>query len=290
MYRRMKMQKFLQKIQAALRSLPHAQMLVGEYVLIHYKNIPFLSVTELAEKIGVSETTVFKFCGKLGYTGYMPFRRKLASLVQNELTTYQNLEDRTKDLSGTESIFEQVLKCDMHNIETTLRDPLNHRNFERLQERLQTAKTIYICGFRSASTQAQYLGMTLRIQGKNVRIITPDTGNWAEVLCEADENDLFITFLFSRYSKQSVDILRYMHKRGVTCCALTDSAASPAYSLCDIPFICENDSCYYQGSYTGCMALINTIITASSLADKDRTTDHLKKVEKAFAEFDTFFI
>jgi len=282
------MQEFLKTIRQKCDELPQAQRSVAEYVLTHYQDIPFLSVTTLAEHVGVSDTTVIKFCLKLGFDGYMSFRRSISALVQSGITMYSNLETRLDEL-GEQSTLDQVLTYDRSNIEQTLGNPLNRQNFDRLLAMIEQAKTVYVCGFRTAAMQAEFLAASLMQQDRNVVTVTPGTGHFTDQISQIGKDDLFLAFVFTRYSSDVIQALTFLHGEGIPCAAITDSASSPAYGLADVSFLCAMRSCNYQASYAGCNALCNAIITGTSLNRREQTTRFLKRLEHVFSDFDTFY-
>ena len=281
------MQDFLKTLRRKSEELPPAQRAVAEYVLTHFQDVPFLSVTALADEIGVSDTTVIKFCLKLGYDGYSGFRRALSAFVQSGITMYNNLETHLDEL-GEASTLDQVLAYDRANIEETLTNPINRQNFDRLLAMIGSAKTIYVCGFRTAAMPAEFLAAALTQQDRNVVTVIPGTGHFADQISRITKDDLFIAFVFARYSSDVIRALHLLQKEEVPCAAITDDAASPAYGLADLSFLCATRSCNYQKSYAGCTALCNAIITGTSRDRREETTRFLKRLEQTFTEFGTF--
>ncbi|NLA99253.1 MAG: MurR/RpiR family transcriptional regulator, partial [Spirochaetales bacterium] len=51
---------------------------IADFILEHPKESVNPSIEELAERIGISESTMVRFARKLGYTGYQRFRIALA--------------------------------------------------------------------------------------------------------------------------------------------------------------------------------------------------------------------
>lgn len=71
-------QGILLKIKQTLPSLAEQERKVGDYVLRHPHEIVGCSITRLAGACDVSNTTVSRFCRRLGVKGYRPFRIALA--------------------------------------------------------------------------------------------------------------------------------------------------------------------------------------------------------------------
>lgn len=281
--------QLLQEIQMAYSGLSQAQKSVASYVLENYKDIPFLSVTSLAREIGVSETTIIKFCMQMGYNGYGTFKRTLSEYVQSEMTMYNNLEVRSEGISEHDTL-DKTIACDIANIQQTLGSPLNRANFDKLLELIEKAKRIYVLGFRSSALLAQYMALTLRQQDRDVHAIIPGIGEYVDKLSKVTPDDLLIAVTFSRYSREVVKAVNLLNSQGVPCVLITDTPANPIYPKADLVFSCETKSFNYASSFVGCMSLMNAIFTATSLGRKQVTKDYLKKLEDMFSQFDTFSI
>lgn len=282
------MQEILKKIRAERETLAPSQRTVADFVLSHYKDVPFLAVTALADKIGVSDTTVIHFCTRLGFSGYAAFRKALSEQVQSEITLYSKLNAQSEKL-GQGGLLDQVLADEKQNLELTLNDPHNRQNMETLLGMIESAKTLYICGFRSASMQAEFLAQSLRMQNRQVVLLTPGNGDYTDKLSCMTKDDLFLCFVFSRYSEGAIKSLGWVHRESIPCAAITDERTSPAFGLADCALLCKMKSSSYQGSYVACSALCNAIITGTSLKRKKQTTQALERLEGLFAEFGTFY-
>ena len=78
-------QQILSGIKGGRYGFPAAQRLVADYVVKNYEQIPFLSITALAQNCGVSEKTVVKFCNSLGFEKFTEFKRTFSAYAQSKL-------------------------------------------------------------------------------------------------------------------------------------------------------------------------------------------------------------
>lgn len=65
-------------IQSKMKALTGSEKKVADYVLNNYMKVLDCTVTELAEKAGVSDATVVRFCRSAGYKGYQELKINLA--------------------------------------------------------------------------------------------------------------------------------------------------------------------------------------------------------------------
>ena len=103
------MRELLEKIMRLQASFPAAQRLVAAYILNNSYQIPFLSVTALAKKVGVSDSTIIKFCAQLGFDGYGEFKKLFSEYVHSELIMYNKIANSTEDNNLSNSVFSEVM-------------------------------------------------------------------------------------------------------------------------------------------------------------------------------------
>lgn len=282
------MQEIFNKIRTLYPGFSQSYKTVASYIMDHYQEVPFLSVTALAKKIGVSDTTIIKFCIELGFEGFGSFKKKLSEYVHSEITMYSKFEAVSGALSES-NVFDDVIKQDTHNIQSTLGSALNRSNFERLLPMLESAKQIYTLGFRSSALLAEYMALGLRQQNWYVQSITPGYGDYIDKICLVGKNDLVIAFVFPRYSKDAVKMLKILKERGIQVILITDSRLSPVQAYADLIFTSDISSSTHIASHAGCISLIHTILTASALSRKEKTKEYLKEIENMFVSFDFFY-
>ena len=68
----------LDRIHASYYQLSAAERKAADYVLLHYEQVQFMSITQLADECGVAEATVSRFCRSLKLKGFNAFKIELA--------------------------------------------------------------------------------------------------------------------------------------------------------------------------------------------------------------------
>ncbi|MFQ7058378.1 MAG: MurR/RpiR family transcriptional regulator [Turicibacter sanguinis] len=58
-----------------------SEIKICHYINSHRESVMYLSITELAELIGVGEATILRFCRKIGYKGYQDFKLVIKNLL-----------------------------------------------------------------------------------------------------------------------------------------------------------------------------------------------------------------
>ena len=162
------MRELLEKIMRGQASFPAAQRLVAAYVLNNCYQIPFLSITALAKNIGVSDSTIIKFCAQLGLDGYGEFKKLFSEYVHSELVMYNKIASSTESGTPSHSVFSEVMNEDIADIQATLSDDVNAESLKKLLAMIKKANNIYTLGSRSSMFFGEYLAMLLRCLGREI--------------------------------------------------------------------------------------------------------------------------
>jgi DNA-binding MurR/RpiR family transcriptional regulator len=134
--------------------LPHMtskEKKVGEHILRDPKDAINPSIEELAERIGVSESTLFRFVRKLGYTGYQQFR---IALVTESVDPYQRAYEIDIPKNDDESAIHLVFKTNMRALEQT-KNKIIQQNIDSIADILISSNRVFFFGLGGSSIVAQ---------------------------------------------------------------------------------------------------------------------------------------
>lgn len=84
----------LEKIKEQKEGFRDSEEKVANYILARWQEVLHLPITELAERIGVSEATIVRMCKKLGLRGFQELKIALATeKVQPIKTVHQAVQE-----------------------------------------------------------------------------------------------------------------------------------------------------------------------------------------------------
>jgi len=107
----------LKRIEYFYPTLKSAEKKAADYILKNPQNVVHFSITELAENCGVSETTIFRLCNKLGYKGYQELKINLAAEIVEPL---KNIYEEIKENDDMRTIMQKLLTSNIQSLETTI--------------------------------------------------------------------------------------------------------------------------------------------------------------------------
>ena len=95
-------------------------------------------------------------------------------------------------------------------------------------------------------------------------------------------------FSFPRYSKQTLNALKYAHDKGAGVIAFTDSKNSPLVKYADNVLIAQSDMASFVDSLVAPLSLINALIVAVSMRNKEKLSNNFKKLEDIWEKYDVY--
>jgi len=276
----------IKRIQDNYTKLSKSQKIIAEYIINHYDKAAFMTAAKLGASINISESTVVRFANTLGYNGYPELQNALQELIKNKLTTVQRLEmtEETDEIA----ILNNVLKADIENIKETINE-INKDDFRRVVSDIINATKIYIIGSRSSIVIAEYLGFYLNLIRQNVSVVKAGVSDVFEQILRVSENDLVIGIGFPRYSKRTLEVLKYAKSQNAKIVTITDSLISPLTSVADEILIAKSNMASFVDSLVAPLSLVNALVVAVGLKEKEKIANTFEKLESIWDEYGVYF-
>jgi DNA-binding MurR/RpiR family transcriptional regulator len=213
-------------IRPKVNLLPQAQRRLLEFILAHQEESVFLRIGDLARRGKVSQATVTRLSRALGFGGFPEFQKEFQRHFRNQLTTTSRLRKTVKEAASDRDVLAKVLETDMENIAGTLRET-HLQEFRRFVKCLASAHRVVIIGLRSIHSLAVFMAVALEFLQREVWLVQPGIGDMWDRMVSLKKGDVVLGISFPRYTKETVELLRWAKARGVTTLAITDSQISP---------------------------------------------------------------
>lgn len=275
----------LNRIKEKYNKLSKGQKLIADYIMDNYDKVAFMTASKLGDKVGVSESTVVRFANALNYKGYPNLQKELQELIKTKLTTVQRLE-LSSDYNDDEFI-RKVMQADVDNIMKTI-DELDTESFKNAVDRILEAKQVYILGFRSSIAIVQYFAFYLNMVLDNVHVVPSGINDVFDQLINIDENDILIGISYPRYSKKTLESAEFAKNRGATIIGITDSHVAPISEFADIILTTKSTMTSFVDSLVAPVSLMNALIIALSMKEKDKLANTLRKLENTWEKYDIY--
>ncbi len=277
----------LSKIDLKDKKLSKGHKKLAQYITDNYDKAAFMTASKLGEKVGVSESTVVRFATEIGFKGYPELQKELQHMIKSKLTAVQRMEV-SGNLIGEQDALKKVLNGDIELIRSTLEN-ISTDEFSKAVETINKAKKIYILGVRSSAALASFLYFYFNPVFENVVLVDTASGSeMFEQMFRISEDDVCIAISFPRYSKQTINALRFINDRGTKIIAITDSTASPIAEYADSILVAKSDMVSVVDSLVAPLSLINALIVAVTFSRREEAYSNFNKLEGIWDEYQVY--
>jgi len=278
-----KVKDLFKTIQSRVSNLSKSHRRVADYILSHYQRAAFMTASQLAKTLGLSEPTVVRFAQSLGYSGYAEFLRDLEEIIHSELTATDRLKLSVHAGRKRLPRPQEVISKEIENLRHLL-ESFPTIEFFKVVKEIQIAQNIFIIGLRGSTHLAQYFGYFLRKVKRPVRILTTGSTTDFDELMDINSHTLVISIAFPRYPKMTVDLTQYAQQKGAKIVAITDNLLSPIAKLSDISLLIPIGLITLFDSYSAPLCLINVLVTEVGRRNTRRTKQLLDEFEQLAKE------
>jgi len=270
-------------IRSQLNALTKTEAVVAQFVLEHPEDVIYLSVTDVAEKAGVGETTVLRFCRKLGYRGFQDFKLLLAQdLVQPAGHTPE--EVKAGDDPGT--LRQKIVASHSRILEDTGK-LLDAGKLGEAIELLAQADTIHFYGVGSSGLTALQAAHSFSRIGKKSDA-KQDTHFQAMSASLLTGSDVAVGISISGSTKDTIENLRLAKEGGARVICITHNARSPITKLSDVDLLMAAKENPFQGSSLSAkisqLTVIDILLAGVSLRLQEAAHKFRERTAKAVSE------
>ncbi|MFC4557849.1 MurR/RpiR family transcriptional regulator [Virgibacillus kekensis] len=256
-------------------SLTNSEQKVAIFVLENLEKVIFYSVTDLADEAGVGETTVLRFCRKIGLKGYQEFK----------LTIAQNISEdkKEKNESDSENLIQSIAQNTVFAINNTA-SMISEEDLSATLEILRQAKSIHIFGVGSSGiTAVDAKSRFLRI-GIHTDAIT-DSHLQAMSAATLTEDDVVIALSISGSTRDTIESVKLARDNGAKVIAITYYSRSPITQFADIVLVGgAKESPLEGGSLIAKISqlfVVDLLCTGIALLEKDEAVEMQSKTASA---------
>ena len=274
--------------------LTKSEKAMADYILANFREVCFLTSTELAEKVGSSHSSVIRFSKDLGFSGFSALQQELrrqydAYLADHDEVLTVPVEKLGQSLAklSKDNISEALLDTVRNNLHYTM---LNNSNeaMEKAAKVIVDARMKFIVGHRGCAGVASFLQIILRDTLPGVFANESNSLNAFDFLVDINEDDVLIVVSFPRYNKQARLSAQLAHEAGATVIVITDTPTAPIAEYADHIILTAVDSLTFFNSQVAPMFAAEMLCSYVCKIVGANNEERLKLVDKFTREMELF--
>jgi len=251
-----------QVLEQSRESATPAERAISTYMLENFSSLPFETAASAASKIGVSETTLGRYCRAIGLKHFKDLKARLQADMGAHawLPGDRMREFKERSRRGTEEA-SLALEKEMSAI-LTVHELAASSGFARAVNLLAARKEVYVAGFQAERGFAHYFADSLVYLRPGVRLTSSADGHFADVLT-ADPNLACLVLLDGRrYSRLSFELAQSAKARGVPIILITDTYCDWARDVATEAFAVPSDLNHFWDATTPMVSLLGLMLNA----------------------------
>ena len=276
----------LDRIQLSFSTMSKTHKKIAEYITSNYESASFLTSLALAQKCGVSESSVIRFSAMLGYSGLTEMQRALQAIIRSQLSMQKRLEMLSSNMEKGDSILETILHKNIEGIQRTCLG-IDKENFQKAATLLAEAKRVFLFGSRSSYYLTAFMGLELSWVRDNVFTLNVQSPEF-DSLSQLREGDVFFTISMPRYLRATIRAAQIASAANVPVIAITDSVTSPLYKYATLPLLVDNEMFSYSDNVVPIVSIITALLNAVGLLRRPDSNECLRKNEENWKHFDLY--
>ena len=268
-------------------NLSKSQKRISDYILKNHQKVAFMTAKELSNESQVSESTVVRYAIALGFNGYPELIESIQDNIKSKLTTIERFDlSNNNNLTGDETSIN-VMRNDIKNIKSTIKQN-SQETIDLIADELAKSNRIYILGLRSSKVLANYLHYYISLIFSETFVKEIEAQNVFDDLVNLKSGDVLVAIAFPRYSKLTIEALKYAKENKITVIALTDSSLSPLNEYSKYTLLADLSISTFIDSLVAPMSVLNLLITSISIRYKKTIQQKFEKLEKVWDEHGIF--
>ncbi|MFB9465184.1 MurR/RpiR family transcriptional regulator [Streptomyces cinereospinus] len=257
--------------------LSPGQRRIAQYLIEHITEAAFLSITDLADRVGVSQPSVTRFAGAVGFTGYPALRERLQAIALGALAGGPAAaeEDRGNEL-------QSAVDAEIDNLENLRRDFADPDRLIETGRQLSASAPLTVLGLRISASLAEYFAYAARRIHPDVRLVTLGGSVAYDALLQSREagGTWVLAFSLPRHAQETLAAVRLARGAGLRVALITDLALGPVADEADVTFATGTGSRLVFDSYAAPGLVAAALLQAMTDADPERTQARLEAYEQ----------
>jgi DNA-binding MurR/RpiR family transcriptional regulator len=266
--------------------LSPGQRRIAQYLIDHLKEAAFLSITELAERVGVSQPSVTRFASSLGFSGYPALRDVLQPIA---LSAVAAIPDTREQIRQNE--LQAAVDAEIENLENVRRLLADTNQVLEIGRELARSVPLTVLGLRISVSLAEYFAYAARRIHPDVRVVTRGGSVAYDGLLQARAagGTWVLAFAMPRHAKETLAALRAARSTGLRVVLITDPTVGPLVDEADVVLTAGTGSRLVFDSYAAPGMLSAALLQAMADAEPERTQQRLEGYEQV-ADQHGFFL
>ncbi|KGR77827.1 MurR/RpiR family transcriptional regulator [Ureibacillus manganicus] len=271
----------LENIKKRFIRLSRGQRKVAQFVIDNPTLVANHIASEVGQLIGVSESTVIRFCYAMELNGYNELQEEIKKELVQDGNTESGSEVIPKKIDNT---INELMNRDVTNILNTL-ELIDPHLFAKTTKCLHESEFVYILGFRQSAPSATYMTSILKNYRKHVKQIQHDMEDIVQQLSNIDSKSLLIIIGVDHLFEDVLTVAKLAKNKNAKVVSITNSTLSSLRDYSNALFAIHQHKQNSLETNVSLFSLINAMIEGMIAQNRRQYNDFQKTNEQIESSF-----
>ncbi|WP_095109720.1 MurR/RpiR family transcriptional regulator [Pseudomonas sp. Irchel 3E20] len=253
-------QPIKQRLESSLSTAAASGRAIASYMLANLYELPFQTSADIAAKLGVSESTVGRFCRSIGYRHFKALKNDLkADLGEGPWLVGDRLQEFRQQANNSPQGLPRSFELEVGALVKVYEYSLTPA-WQVVSQRLATRPKVFVAGFQTERGIAASMVHLLQYLRDGVQQVDGCAGNFADVLLSVPQECALVVFDARRYSRHALTLCRKAREAGIAVTLVTDTFCDWAEQNADEVFRVPTEFNLFWESTATMLSLVHLMV------------------------------
>ena len=262
-----------------------AERALATYLLTNLQSLPFETAATVAQKVGVSEASVGRFCRSIGYRHLKDLKISLqADLGDRAWLIGDRLKDFHRRSQSGKAELSRALECEIAAL-VSVYEMAASQKFDAVVKRLAHRRNVWVVGFQTERGHASGLVHSLQYLRPGVHLADAEGGHFAEILLADPAETTLVLIDGRRYSRLTRDLALAARDEGIPVTLITDPYCDWAQDSVTEVFTVQTDLNQFWDTTSAMSSLIGQMVNGVFRELGAGVEDRMARVSALYGDF-----
>ena len=241
---------------------------IADYILDNPQKIIHHTINQVSDEVNVAESTVFRFCQRIGFKGYQALKIALAAEI---VTPIKDIHEKISEGDSVGTVSKKVFRSNIKTLEDTMQI-IDGDIFEQAVRLILAANRVEFFGNGGSAVVAldayhKFIRSGLQINANlesHMQLMSAS---------QLTDRDVAILISHSGSTKDMLDVLQVLQKKRVKTISITNFAKSPLTKEADLALYTSAEEIDFRSeamsSRIAQLSIIDALYTNVMIAEKE---------------------
>ena len=265
-------------------TLSKNQKKIADFIINHYEEVIFFSVSQLSDRLGLSDATVVRFAKNLGQKGYPELKENLVRYYKEYITPDRRMQRSLKEFPENPYVFRSHLEKEISLLETAVQT-IADEDYKKALDLIIKARRIHIFGNGGNACLASHLHFKLSRFQLDSTQNSVSGKNLLDRFLHIKTEDVVIVFHFNQVTVDFRKISDFCRDEKIPVILITDTMIPSVVDEVSIALVAERGTAGTFHSQVVPMAISNALINGIAYELKTEAVTAMEKLAALRAKY-----